>query len=90
MLESFVRFSEVSRATMGRNDLWGQGTGPERSMALPRRVGAGLAWTMSKPRVDRFAFQCKDAEDAFVDPAQWLPADKPFQPLDAEGELAEG
>ena len=49
-----------------------------------------LPVTRSEPRIDRLALQGEDAEHALVDPAERLPADEPLQPLDPQGELAEG
>ena len=33
----------------------------------------------SQPRIDRFALQCQNAENAFVDSAKWFVADEAFQ-----------
>ena len=44
----------------------------------------------SEPRVHRLALQGQDAEDALVDPPQRLPPHEPLQPLDPQGELAQG
>jgi hypothetical protein len=38
-------------------------------------------------RVNRFAFQGEDAEDAFVNLAQWFVADEAFEPFYTEREL---
>ena len=43
-----------------------------------------------QPRVHRLALQGQHAEHALVDPPQRLAADEPLQPLDPQGELAEG
>ena len=42
----------------------------------------------SEPRVDRFALEGEDAEDAFVHPVERLAGYEAFQSLDTEGELA--
>src|SRR4029078_11557573 len=43
-----------------------------------------------EPRVDWFALESEDAEDAIVSPAHRLAADEPLERLDSEGELAKG
>ena len=40
-------------------------------------------------RIDRFAFQGQDAEDAFVDAAQGFVADEAVEGFEAERELAQ-
>ena len=44
----------------------------------------------SQSRVDWLAFECKHAEDAFVDFSQRLAADEAIESLEAEGEFREG
>ncbi len=51
------------------------------------RVLAPLAAVL-EPRIDGLAFECEDAEDAFVYSSQWFAADESFECFDAEGELA--
>ena len=43
-----------------------------------------------QPRIDWLAFQGKHTEDAFVNAAKGLTADKPLQCLNAQGELSHG
>jgi len=43
----------------------------------------------SKPRIDGFALQCKDAEDTVMDSVERLAGDEPLERLDAEGELSQ-
>jgi len=41
-----------------------------------------------KSRIDRLRFECENAEDAFVDPAQWFAADEALERFDAKCEFA--
>ena len=56
---------------------------PFQSPLVGQIVGHG-----SKPRVDRFAFERENAEDALVDAVERFAGDKSFECLDAERELA--
>src|SRR5690349_18161856 len=69
-------------------------------VTTPKAAGATAGWGWaeppcdrrpgSEPRVHRLALQGQDAEDALVDPPQRLLPHEPFQPLHAQGELAQG
>lgn len=45
---------------------------------------------LSEPRIDRFAFECEDAEDALVDFAERASVGEMSERLEAEGEFAFG
>jgi hypothetical protein len=43
----------------------------------------------SQPRVDRFAFQSEDAENALVSLAEWFAMDEPLQPFEAQSKFTQ-
>ena len=56
----------------------------------PHRNASDQRDRFSERRVDGFALERKNCEDAFVDAVERLAADEPLQRLDTEGELPEG
>ena len=55
-----------------------------------RRSRLVPALVASQPRIDRFALQSEDPEDALLDSAQRLPSDKALQSLDSQDQFTDG